>query len=1058
MSTVLDADLQRSASHRNMVEQLTAPFAAGAVDSPIPIDANGVATIPWTSRECLLVAAPAVSLGSKGLLLATAKPAGAEAARFLPYTEKGAFVLLRKPTLDTTGHVAPFSVTLALWELDEEGHVGNVVAQNGIASLVGLSLVEGIFGQVAFVLGSEKQRLRRQSRVLEAARRLDGATRAALDGLGADLGVPRFDDELTYSGGQIYAKTAVSKESDASYRRRLRIYRPWWQPTRANVVRALNGAPPSTAPNAGPIAELPPPLTARFSVDDKYAPFAVAIKIVSAGGAARKTKFLDWVRALFLVWPVSSGTANSTHAKRYLSTGARARVNGVRQAMRALFDFYIGDAAVAPALADALVRAGRCRKALGLTPDWELARAQESGFGSRYELGLGALVGVMTQQELQNMATAVQSQTRPAAPDPDVEAILQGIASRGAPPAYAADPEGRWLLEPCGLQTVRQVSSQYLYVSHLPNYGLQIDGPDDVSASGWTAIVPLHLYGDASMRLAFYERSSGTLEVYSTGTVEGAGLTGKLTTSVGTNWTHVISGTWSFQGLNALLFYDAAAGTFATYDVTSTAIASRSNNLPTRPGLTHLAPVYRNGYTNLLLYDSATGEVDFVLCQKPMKFDKVWTDKTVPRSWTGLIADGTHAVAYDRRAGQLMFMTIGPKGLEVDGELDGLPVTWSDLCLMENGFGLHDPEADTFTAAVYDSSGVLAWRDPVVLPAEATRVVYGSFGEQVPANLVLYDRIGGTGTFLAVDPGAGSASVVRTLTQWRAAGSASYTVTYHEAADAPGPARLQAALTAARTAWGVHAPAAWTVVPAAQVDGALALAQANPTLRDVLQRAALPALQDPLPTVQAIRAALQANPSSAAVLKLDPAFRSELLAGSGTEDLRALADTLADEQLASAFAVATTAPDVLVVVSGGDLPGVGATLATRNASGFQWYLVPLAGRRGRLTPVRGGVAFSPADDGVSALIAVGYSRRGSNRPYEFRVDLPAGATLSIEQYEFLMNVLQHAYPVGVAVNTYALRRQHVDLNGDGSPDPLPPTISRTFRSFRRRRRSHESMI
>ena len=50
-----------------------------------------------------------------------------------------------------------------------------------------------------------------------------------------------------------------------------------------------------------------------------------------------------------------------------------------------------------------------------------------------------------------------------------------------------------------------------------------------------------------------------------------------------------------------------------------------------------------------------------------------------------------------------------------------------------------------------------------------------------------------------------------------------------------------------------------------------------------------------------------------------------------------------------------------------------------------------------------------------------------------------------------MNALDQTYPIGVEVNTYAIRQRHVDLDCDGSPDPLTPTVSKTYRAFRRRR-------
>jgi len=89
---------------------------------------------------------------------------------------------------------------------------------------------------------------------------------------------------------------------------------------------------------------------------------------------------------------------------------------------------------------------------------------------------------------------------------------------------------------------------------------------------------------------------------------------------------------------------------------------------------------------------------------------------------------------------------------------------------------------------------------------------------------------------------------------------------------------------------------------------------------------------------------------------------------------------------------------------------------------------------------------------------VGYARRSGTEPYEFRVELPAGALLTFEQYEWLMNLLGHAYPAGVRVNTWSIRQQHVDLKIDQTTAPLDPTISRTFRAFRRIRQRGLSSV
>jgi hypothetical protein len=120
--------------------------------------------------------------------------------------------------------------------------------------------------------------------------------------------------------------------------------------------------------------------------------------------------------------------------------------------------------------------------------------------------------------------------------------------------------------------------------------------------------------------------------------------------------------------------------------------------------------------------------------------------------------------------------------------------------------------------------------------------------------------------------------------------------------------------------------------------------------------------------------------------------------------------------------------------------------------------VPIEGAPGAVRASGAKTEYAPAEAGLSALVSVGYARRDGTEPYEFRVELPAGGLLTFEQYEWLMNLLGHAYPAGVRVNTWSIRQQHVDLKIDQTTAPLDPTISRTFRAFRRIRQRGLSSV
>jgi hypothetical protein len=478
----LDPDGPRAASHRNMAVHLTGPFAAGARDEAVPVDAAGRVSVDRVSREPLLLAAPAVPLGDRGLRLrAVLDPAGAAVAlaplEFGPYTEAGAFLPLHRPGVDpTTAAAPPFAVDVSLVEVGPDGTEVPLDPAE-VAGRVELRLLEGVLGRVLYALGAEKQRLRRVGREIAAMRLLGRARDDALDRAGAELGLTRFAEDLVVRDGDIEA--VARREPDDELRRRIGLYRPLLVPTRSRLLELLNGRGGDADPNRGPLAGLG--VTARFGLVEGDDPFAVAVKLVAAGAAgpdldAPRSNFLEWVRAAHLVWPQNTPQGNQVHAARFLPSATRDRIAELRRDLRSVLSFE-GEAATnpafAPLLARALVRAGRCRTALGVQTPLAVRRAQ-ADHGSRYELGMGVDLGSIPAAELTDLGAAVADPDRPSAPDPETEALLASLRPR--PPAD--DPEGSWLLEPCGLRTVHRVDGNTIYVSHLPNFGLVITGPD----------------------------------------------------------------------------------------------------------------------------------------------------------------------------------------------------------------------------------------------------------------------------------------------------------------------------------------------------------------------------------------------------------------------------------------------------------------------------------------------------------------------------------------------------------------------------------------------------
>jgi hypothetical protein len=766
-----------------MLAHLTGPFGGGARDEAVAIDAGGRAAVDRRGRQPLLLAAPTGPLEERGLRLrAVLDPGGAAVAlgplEFAPWTEAGASLPLHRPGVDpATGTAAPFSVQLSLAEVDPSG-AETPLDPAEVAARVELHLLEGVLGRLLYTLGAEKQRLRRTGREILATRRLATARDDALDRSGAELGVTRFEDQLVVRDGAI--ETVARREPDDELRRRLAVYRPLLVPSRSRVLELLNGPGEATDPNRGPLAGLG--FGGRFRLVEGDEPFAVAVSLVAAGLRdadldGPRLNFLDWVRATHLVWPQNTPQGNQAHAARYLPLTTRERVANLRGELRSVLAFE-DEAATNPAfagfLAEALVRVGRCRAALGVSSPLTMRRAQAPDQGSRYELGMGVDVDLPAAGELDAMAAALADPARPPAPEPGIEALLASMRPRPA----ADDPEGRWLLEPCGLRTVHRLATGTLYLSHLPNAGLMITGPEATDPPG---------------------------------------------------------------------------------------------------------------------------------------------------------------------AGQL--------------------------------------------------------REPLFFEAHF----------QAPG-----------------DPGANAA--------------------------------LQAGLAGAAAAWAAQGGPPWTEV--ADADAPARWDQARPLEVDppepvarALTGGGLRALAVPASAVAPLKdlpgellQTLQLDAGQAAALNAD--------AQGAANQLLELVVILREQGLSSALPLVTATGDVLLVVGVVGLPGAGLNLNERGATGFRWYLVPIVpriapARFGYISSATSRAVVTPLLPGLAAVVVLGHRRGATGTdPYQYRVELPEGSLLDLVQYEFLMNLLDHTFPAGVEVNTFAIRREHVDLDGDGEADPLPPTVSRTFRRFR----------
>ncbi len=488
-------DLRGAASHLHMAAHLPGPFAAGAALRRLDLDAEGRVAVTQRTREPAVLLTLAAPMGDERLVVeAEAGDRPLAPLTFEAYAEAGAFLLLYRPDVEEADRMAaPF--TLRLRARRAAGGAGADVPVTGVCEV---HLVEGLMGRMLVALGAETPRLRSQARRLAASRRLEGASGAALDRHGADLRVPRFDDDIVARDGQILTVTA--REDDADYRRRLALYRPFLVPSRRAVLARLNGPGEDDEPARGPLAALG--VAARVRLVEADDPFALAVHLVEAGDGGLRGAFLDFVRRVHLVIPGPSGAP--LHRARYLSAEQRAADRALRRRLRD--GLTLPDrAAFAPGLAAALDLAVRCRRALGLGTPWQVFRAQDEAAGSRYELGLGADLRPLTDGQLAAFAEAVAGvHGGGGLPDADPATLEAVLAMR--PAALEVDPDGEWFFRACGFQTVHRVSTGIVYVSPLAGFGLVIEGASDVAPGGSLPLAArYHASGDPGRNAALAE-------------------------------------------------------------------------------------------------------------------------------------------------------------------------------------------------------------------------------------------------------------------------------------------------------------------------------------------------------------------------------------------------------------------------------------------------------------------------------------------------------------------------------------------------------------------------
>lgn len=261
---------------------------------------------------------------------------------------------------------------------------------------------------------------------------------------------------------------------------------------------------------------------------------------------------------------------------------------------------------------------------------------------------------------------------------------------------------------------------------------------------------------------------------------------------------------------------------------------------------------------------------------------------------------------------------------------------------------------------------------------------------------------------------------------------------------------------ARRAAAGI---APWTLLTGAQERAAWGLAVPPP---DALVQSVNDARIHMVQTaadVSSAKAALQALPSELiATLQLDAALAAKLVTheAAAAQSLLALIIAFQRSGFISVLPLFTSDNRVLLVLGVTVLPGDATLLTARSKNSFRWFLMPLSGEPGELERKIGSRNGWSAGSGLCAVVVVVAGRqgtadpRGRIDPLEVRVALPDGALVSLEQYEFLMNLLDRARPLGAVVDTRGIRDQ-IDADGNGTAETLSANLSRTFRPYRQLR-------
>jgi hypothetical protein len=444
-----------------VARELVGPFADAATPEPLPWDSAATArvTVPAGTRHPLLLITLITDIQREQVVavprvLAPAPVADQPRVTFAGWSQAGSSLPGFVPAVDGDGVAPELTMGVAATRTAADGTVTSL-PDSEVRQLLRVDLVQGLTGRLLTTLLTEKARLRRCTREIAAMRRLADARGDALDRTGADVGCARFADELVWDAERRSPATVPLSppgrvEDDVGYRARLRLLRGWRLPTPAWVDGLLEGASGTG-------------LQGEVAVDEVANVVNVALRLVASGPEDSRPALLDSIRQVHLVWPAGSTDGDTAHASRLLPQRVQARVAATRAALTRWA--LPADQPVAPGLARALEALDtRCGQ-LGARPWPAAVSGQSDEGGSRFELGLGALL----------------APPDPAALDAAVAGALALADPALVPRPRDVDPAGTWLLAACGMRTAEPAQDGTVFVSTEPMGALVVDvtpGPD----------------------------------------------------------------------------------------------------------------------------------------------------------------------------------------------------------------------------------------------------------------------------------------------------------------------------------------------------------------------------------------------------------------------------------------------------------------------------------------------------------------------------------------------------------------------------------------------------